>query len=117
MATLKVGAIALPEPTKVNTTDEIIWSSNTGRSADSGKMVGDVIAQKKTLEVEWTNITEDELKIIRDNLSPGFFEITYRDNDSLLTMTAYRSTIQKEHKGYVGGVYYYQTVSVSITQQ
>jgi len=117
MATLSVGAVNLPEPSKVTSTDEIIWSSNTGRSADSGKMVGDVIAQKKTLDIEWTMVTEDELRVIRENLVPGFFQITFRDNDGAQTMTAYRSTIQKEHKGYVNGIYYYQSVSVSVTQQ
>ena len=37
------GNTTLPAPTEITVNDEIIWSSNTGRST-SGEMIGDVIA-------------------------------------------------------------------------
>ena len=33
MAVLKVGAVELPCPTSLSSSDEIIWSSNTGRTS------------------------------------------------------------------------------------
>ena len=53
MATLKSGSTSLPEPSTISSSDEIIWSSNAGRSSETGKMLGDVVAQKKTLDVKW----------------------------------------------------------------
>ena len=40
------GSTTLPAPTALTVNNEIIWSSDTGRTL-SGKMVGDVVAEKK----------------------------------------------------------------------
>lgn len=118
MATLKAGSTALPEPTSLSTSDEIIWSSNTGRSAETGKMLGDVVAEKKTLEIKWGILTETEMATIESCLVSGFFPITFRDGGSSVTITTYRGTITKEHLGYIGdGTYYYKSASVSVVQQ
>lgn len=118
MATLEAGSTVLPEPTALSSSDEIIWSSNMGRSAESGKMLGDVIAEKKTLDITWQYITESELETIKGKLKSGFFPITFRDDGVSVTITSYRGTLQKEHLGYIGdGNYYYKTVTVSVIQQ
>lgn len=115
---LKAGDVELPSPTKISTSDEIIWSSNTGRSTESGKMIGDVIANKKNIDIEWGVLTESQLKKITDNLASGFYPFTFRDDGEVKTITAYRSSIKKEHLGYMSdGVYYYKNVSVSVIQQ
>ena len=44
---IKVGKVVLPSPTEVNITDEILWSSGTGRSVKTGEMLGAVVAIKK----------------------------------------------------------------------
>ena len=68
----KLGGIAV--------TDEPIWSSNTGRST-TGKMIGDIVAWKTTIEVAWPPLTYSEMKTIRDAIKSGgeFFEIQYKD--------------------------------------
>ena len=38
----------LPAPVSLKVDDEILWSSATGRTLD-GTMLGDVVAEKKTL--------------------------------------------------------------------
>ena len=117
-ATLKVGNVELPSPTKISTSDEIIWSSNAGRSTESGKMIGDVIAEKKTLDIEWGVLTEAEVKKISTNLKSGFFPITFREDGATMTITSYRGSLKKEHMGYIGdGTYYYRSVTASIIQQ
>lgn len=117
MVILKAGSIVLPAPVKLSTSDEIIWSSNTGRSTESGKMIGDVIANKLTLDIEWGVLTETEMKKISDNLRSGFYPVSFRDDGIMITITAYRGTLKKEHLGYAGGTYYYSSASVSIVQQ
>lgn len=118
MATLKSGSTVLPEPSAITSSDEIIWSKNAGRSSETGKMLGDVVAEKKTLDVKWEYITAQEAKTIKNSLKPGFFPLTFEDFGGTITITNYRGTMQKEHLGYIGdGYYYYKSVTVSIIQQ
>lgn len=117
-ASFQAGGVELPSPVKLTSSDEIIWSANTGRSTESGKMIGDVVANKKTVDLEWGILTEAQMKVITTRLTSGFFPFTFRDDGAVLTITAYRGTIKKEHLGYIGdGTYYYKSASVSIIQQ
>ena len=117
MATLSCGGTALPEPIEISSSDEIIWSANTERSSN-GTMVGEAIAEKKTLDIKWGILTEAELKKIKDNLVKGFFSVTFRDAGANHTISVYRGTLSKEHLGYIGdGIYYYKSASVQIVQK
>lgn len=117
MAILKAGDTTLPSPTELSTDDELIWSEETGRVA-SGKMVGDVIAEKKTLSITWEFLTEKEVALIARNLKSGFFPITFRDNGMEITIPAYRGTLSKDHLGELSdGIYYYRSVTCELVQQ
>lgn len=117
MVTLTCGKVALPEPVELSTSDEIIWSANTERSS-SGDMIGEAIAEKKTLDIKWGVLTEAEVKKLKDNLTKGFFQITFRDGGTNHTISAYRGTLTKEHLGYIGdGIYYYKSANVQIVQK
>lgn len=117
MVYLKAGSVNLPSPVKIVTGDEIIWSANTGRSTKSGKMIGDVIAQKISLDVEWGVLTAAELKKIADNLKTGFYPITFYYYGQEKTITVYRGTLKSEYLGYFGGIHYYKNVTLSLIQQ
>lgn len=117
MFTLKCGNIALPGPVKMKVNDEIIWSSDTGRTLD-GTMMGDVIAEKKNLEIEWAWLTEQEVALIKNSLVAGFFPITFRDYGVEVTIESYRSTISKDVAGNIGdGNFYYRSVTTSVIQK
>ena len=117
MAILKVGDTDLPAPVELSTSDEIIWSAETGRVA-SGKMAGDVIAEKKTLSIQWGILTDDQLSVIKNNLIAGFFPITFHDDGLEITIESYRGTLTKEHIGKLSdGIYYYRSATVTIIQQ
>ena len=77
-----INGVTVKEPKLggVSVTDEPIWSSNTGRSA-SGKMIGDIVAMKSTIEIAWTPLSFADMKKIRDAIISGgeFFSITYPD--------------------------------------
>lgn len=114
---LMCGDIVLPAPVSLSIGDEIIWSSDTGRTA-SGDMVGDVIAEKKTLTIAWGILKESEYLIIRNNLKAGFFPLTFHDDGIDMTITSYRGTITKEVIGTLDdGIFYYRSANVNIIQQ
>lgn len=117
MVYLKAGSIDLPSPVKISASDEIIWSANTGRSTESGKMVGDIIAEKKTVDIEWGVLTAAEMKTISNNLKSGFYPVSFYDDGEFITITSYRGTLKKEYLGCFGGVHYYKNATVSIIQQ
>ena len=117
MAVLKAGAVELPCPASLVVNDELIWSSNAGRLT-SGEMKGDVIAEKKNLEITWGILQESEVAIIKQNLKSGFFPITFRDDGMDMTISTYRGTLTKEHMGYLGdGIYYYRNVVASLIEK
>lgn len=111
------GSITLPSPVQITVNDEIIWSSNTGRTV-SGEMIGDIIAEKKNVSIKWGVLTESELVLIKQVMIAGFFPISFRDDGIELTINSYRGTLTKEQLGYVGdGIFYYKNASVSIIQK
>ncbi len=117
MSILSSGNTALPDPVSVSVNDEIIWSSDTGRTL-SGMMIGDVVAEKKTVNIKWGILPEADVVLIKRMLIAGFFPFTFRDDGMKITIESYRGTLAKEHLGYVGdGIYYYRSVSVDIIQR
>lgn len=109
--------VDLPAPISIKVDDEIIWSSNTGRTA-SGLMTGDVIAKKKTISISWGVMNDTDMKKIKNNLIDGFFPFKFHDAGVDLTINSYRGTISNEHIGELGdGHYWYKSASVKIVQQ
>ncbi len=114
---LWAGEIVLPAPVALSVNDEIVWTSDTGRTL-SGLMVGDVVAQKKTLGVQWGILTEAEMLLIKNTLTAGFFPVSFHDDGVDITIESYRGTLSKEQMGRLGdGIFYYRSVSVDIVQR
>lgn len=117
MAVLKCGTVELPAPVSISIDDEIIWSASTGRTTN-GTMMGDVVAQKKTLQISWGILNETEYLLIKNNLVAGFFPITFHDDGDDLTITTYRGTLSKEQIGTLSdGVFWYRSAKCNIIQQ
>lgn len=114
---LKSGDIVLPAPTSITVSDEIIWTSDTGRTL-AGTMVGDVVAEKKNLSIKWEYIAGKEVKLIKSRLIAGFFPFTFHDDGVDITISAYRGTLTKEVLGDIGdGYYWYRSVTVDVIQR
>ena len=58
------GSVTLPAPTSITVNDEIIWTSDTGRTL-AGYMVGDPVAEKKTVSIKWGILTEAQMAVIK----------------------------------------------------
>lgn len=117
MFVLQAGGVDLPPPVSISVSDEIIWSSDTGRTLD-GTMIGDVIAEKKTLSLKWSWLNESQTALIKARLVSGFFPLTFRDDGAVQTIETYRGTISKEQAGELGdGNFWYRSVSVDVIQR
>lgn len=83
MATMKIyaGTSAsnlqeLPSPVDLKRSNEQIWSENTGRAqsgTNKAKMIGDVVANKKTYQIKWGILTATQINTINSLLTSGFF--------------------------------------------
>ena len=99
--------VATPKQGGVVITDEPIWASNTGRSA-TGKMIGDIVTWKTTVNVTWPPLSLSESKKIVEAIknAGSYFKIKYRDFSSkeMVEKTVYVSdlprTVYSLAKGY-----------------
>ena len=114
---LKAGNVQLPPPVQISTNDELIWTSDTGRLMN-GTMVGEVVAEKKTVSLKWEFLTESEMLLIKNNMVGGFYNFTFHDDGTDMTIEVYRGSMAKERLPDVGdGVIRYRTVSVDVIQR
>lgn len=113
------GTLALlPSPVSIKNSRELIWSENTGRAqsgSSQAKMIGDVVAQKKTYEIKWGIIEESDYNTIVNKLTGGFFNFGMGYVPTNLGRF-YRSEIQGELLP-IGTKLYYKDVSVSVIEQ
>ncbi|MGN1157180.1 MAG: hypothetical protein ACI4TK_13465 [Agathobacter sp.] len=111
------GAVELPAPVSISLGSEIIWSSNTGRIS-TGKMVGDVVAEKEKVTISWQNLLKEEYDLIKESLKAGFWPLIINVDGEPYQISAYRGTLTRVPMGQLGdGKYYYKTVSTEIVEQ
>lgn len=113
----KAGGVNLPSPTEISIDNEIIWSSDSGRDL-SGLFAGDVIAEKKTVTVQWEYLTAAEVEVLKTRLCAGYFQLQITDSGGTATMNCYRGTLSTVMLGYIGdGTLYYKSVSCKMVQR
>lgn len=119
MAILKFNGVEVAAPVQLVQNGELIWSSNTGRSS-SGKMIGTIIARKRTNSIEWGILTQSQMTTLVTQLDAAFITATFIDYKSGTdkTLTVYRDTFTCEPIGLLSdGIYYYRSASVTIIEQ
>ena len=114
--TIQANGVTLPSPDEIKIADEIIWSANTGRCT-TGKMIGDVVAEKRTIDIQWGIIPYSDYKIIKTNIKSGFNPFKLVLGGENITITAYRGTLSAGSIIHAGGVTYSKGASVTIIQQ
>lgn len=116
MFQIKINGTAMPAPIQISDTDEIIWSSDTGRNS-SGDMVGTVIASKRTFAITWGVLDYQQVALLRSKAVAGFFPLSITDDSGTETITCYRSTLNKEWLGIGARKRYYKNVSATFVQK
>lgn len=85
----------------------------------SGKMVLEVIATKRRLDVVWDKLADPDYKALLNVLAANkpFFTVQYEDAGGMASMTAYAGDISAAAWHRVGGVRYWSDVSVALIEQ
>jgi hypothetical protein len=113
---LKIAGVSVKAPTdlKIGRFD----LTKSGRTA-SGKMVMDVIATKRRVDVIWKMLTDSELEKIIDTITANkpFFSLTYPDAGGSATMTCYAGDIVTSLWHTKNGVRYWEEVSIGFIEQ
>ena len=105
---LKINNVNMPTPDAgVTIAKNPIWSKNAGRSSNNGKFVGDIVAEKRTVDFKFTGLTSAQVALIESQLTT-FYTINFVDPEhptQRLTIKCYkppRSYPLKQIKGQSG---------------
>lgn len=113
---LKIAGITVKAPTelKVGRFD----LSKSGRTA-SGKMMMEIIATKRRVDVVWKMLKDSELQQILDLITANkpFFSLEYPDAGGTKTMTCYAGDINAGLWHTKNGIRYWQDVSIAFIEQ
>lgn len=115
----------MKEPAKggVQITDEPVWGENTARDVNTGKMMGDIKAWKKTVQITWGPMTFSEVNQILDLIkvtgSSPFYNIKYNDTSATneTEITVYSGNLQRTVES-ISSAYRRQTgVTITFIEQ
>ena len=113
---LKIAGVSVKAPTdlKIGRFD----LTKSGRTA-SGKMVMEVIATKRRVDVVWKMIKDSELQTIINTITANkpFFSVEYPDAGGTQTMTCYSGDIVTSLWHTIDGVRYWEEVSIPFIEQ
>ena len=79
---MKIDNIDVATPKKLTIDRNKLWSSNAGR-LDSGYFVGDLIAIKTKLNVQWPPLTQQEASQLLTLLDRQYVSITYKSETGI----------------------------------
>lgn len=113
---LRIAGVAVAAPTEIKIGRFDI--SKSGRTA-SGKMIMDIVATKRRVDVVWKMLPDDELQKIIDTIAANkpFFLLTYPDAGGSKTMTCYSGDIHTSLWHTKNGVRYWENVSIAFIEQ
>jgi hypothetical protein len=113
---LKIAGVSVKAPTdlKIGRFD-LTKSSRTA----SGKMVMELIATKKRVDITWKMLPDNELQKIIDTITANkpFFSLQYPDAGGSKIMTCYAGDIITSLWHTIDGVRYWEEVSVPFIEQ
>lgn len=114
--------VTMPSPAQggMNIVDEPIWSSNTGRGT-TGKMSGDIVAWKKTIDMDFPPLSFADSQTLRNALKNAgeFFQIRYKDFDASdwVPATVYTASLPRTIYSIAQGIQYHTGVKVQLVEQ
>ena len=113
---LKIAGTTVKAPTELKIGRfDLTKSSRTA----SGKMVMELIATKRRVDVVWKILPDNELQKIIDTITANkpFFSLEYPDAGGTKTMTCYAGDIVTSLWHTKNGVRYWEEVSIGFIEQ
>lgn len=119
---LKIGGVTMPEPKHEGLTVEEnkVWSKNTGRSNNTAKMLGTIVAIKRKLEIEFPPLTPSQLTTVKSAVGGTTpFKTVQFDHPcgGTVTMTAYFGDLVMPVYGIINGSKIMTGVKISCIEQ
>jgi len=113
---LKIAGVTVKTPSELKIGRFDITKSN--RSA-SGKMMMEIIATKRRVDVVWKMLKDSELQQILDLITANkpFFTLEYPDAGGTKTMTCYAGDILTSLWHTKNGVRFWEDVQISFIEQ
>lgn len=113
---LKIAGISTPNPAEITVGRFDLTKS--GRTA-SGKMVMEVIATKRRVDVVWKMIKDSELQTIINTITANkpFFSVEYPDAGGSKTMTCYAGDVTTSLWHTVNDIRYWNEVTIPFIEQ
>jgi hypothetical protein len=113
---LKIAGVTVKTPSELKVGRFDITKSNR---AASGKMMMDLIATKRRVDVIWKMLPDDELQKIIDTIAANkpFFSLEYPDAGGTKTMTCYAGDILTSLWHTKNGIRYWEEVSIAFIEQ
>lgn len=114
MLTIAGIKVASPTELKIGRFD----LTKSGRTA-SGKMVMDIIATKRRLDVSWKMIADSDLQGILDAIANNkpFFEVSFPGRAGTEAMIAYAGDINTSLWHRIDGIRYWSEVTIPLIEQ
>ncbi len=112
-------SIPTPDENGFKRTKNKLWSSNTGRSA-SGKMLGDIVAVKYTLEFSWSKLTSEQITSLETAVgTDAFFSVVFpkEGTGAKQTKSFYAADMTYNTKKYENGKEIYSDVTLQLIEQ
>lgn len=122
MSVLKINGVTMPDilADGYNISKNKIWSSNSGRTK-SGKAVGTIIAIKRTVDITFVPLTEEQVAIIDNQVSDStkaFQKVEYWDEKGTYSsIIAYFGDVTYSTCAVIGGKKIFKGVSISGIEQ
>ncbi|HYF94416.1 MAG TPA: hypothetical protein VD969_19530 [Symbiobacteriaceae bacterium] len=118
MAMVTLNGVQLPNPSKIEVGKFNL--TKAGRSA-SGLMTMEIIARKRSVTIQYTHLSEPDLKVILDQLdSRVFHTLTYPDPQGTagtITLTVYAGDLAYKPWHRVDGVWWWQEISIPLIER
>ena len=113
---LKIAGVTVKTPSELKVGRYDITKSNR---AASGKMMMELIATKRRVDVVWNMLPDSDLKLIIDTITANkpFFFLVYPDAGGTKTMTCYAGDINTSLWHTKNGVRYWEEVSIGFIEQ
>lgn len=113
---LKIAGVTVKTPSELKVGRFDLTKSN--RTA-SGKMMMELIATKRRVDCTWKMIADSDLQLIINTITAHkpFFSLEYPDVGGTTTMTCYAGDINTSLWHTIGGVRYWQDVSIAFIEQ
>ncbi len=113
---LKIAGVSVKAPTdlKIGRFD----LTKSGRTA-SGKMMMELIATKRRVDVVWKMLPDSDLKLIIDTITANkpFFNLEYPDAGGTKSMTCYAGDVVTSLWHTKNGVRYWEEISIPFIEQ